>query len=92
MMAPPPPLRLLAEICIIGGVWLLSQQSNLKAPELNFRCIRPSWLSDSPEKLSSPEQLEKLAYFGWVWEPSQAEVSTATKDDDAKFDLSLWAV
>jgi hypothetical protein len=85
-----PPLRILAEIGIIGGVWLLSQQSNLKAPELDFRCIRPSWLSDFPKKLSAPEQVERLAYFGWVWEPSQ--VSTATKDDDAKVYMSIWEV
>jgi hypothetical protein len=87
-----PPLRLLAEIGIIRGVWLLSQQSNLKAPELDFHCNRPSWLPDSPKKVSAPEQVEILAYFGWVWEPSQAEVSTATNGDYAKVDLSLWAV
>jgi hypothetical protein len=86
------PLLLLTEIGIIGGVWWISQQSNLKAPELDFRCIRPTWLSDSPKKLSAPEQVERLAYFGWVWEPSQAEVSTTTKYDDEKVDLSLWAV
>jgi hypothetical protein len=87
-----PSLRLLAEIDIIGGVWLLSQQSNLKAPELDFCCNRPLWLSDSPKKLSDPEQDERLTYFGWVRDPSQTEVSTATKGDDAKVDLSLWAV
>jgi hypothetical protein len=42
--------------------------------------------------LSAPEQVDRLAYFGWVWEPSQTEVSTATKDNDAQVDLSLWAV
>jgi hypothetical protein len=34
-----------------------------------------------------------MAYFGWVWEPGDAvNVSTATKSNDAKVDLSLWNV
>jgi hypothetical protein len=38
-------------------------------------------------------QIERLAYFGWVWEPRQeVEVSTATKDDIAGIDLSLWVI
>jgi hypothetical protein len=59
---------------------------------LDFRCNRPLCLSDYPKKLSVPEQVKRLAYFGWVWEPSQTEVSTATKDNDAQVDLSLWEV
>jgi hypothetical protein len=38
-------------------------------------------------------KIERLAYFGWVWEPRQAgEVSTATKDDIAGIDFSLWDI
>jgi hypothetical protein len=37
--------------------------------------------------------LERMAYFGWVWEPGDSvNVSTATKSDDAEVDLSLWNV
>jgi hypothetical protein len=39
------------------------------------------------------EQAERLAFFGWVWEPGQtANVSVATKADKAQVDLSLWAI
>jgi hypothetical protein len=38
-------------------------------------------------------QIERLSYFGWVWEPHQAaNVSVPTKADKAELDLSLWAV
>jgi hypothetical protein len=39
------------------------------------------------------EQVERLAFFGWVWEPGQTgNVSAATKAVKAQVDLSLWAV
>ena len=37
--------------------------------------------------------LERMVYFGWVWEPGDSgNVSTATKADEAEVDLSLWNV
>jgi hypothetical protein len=39
------------------------------------------------------EQVERLAFFGWVWEPGQTEnVYVATKADKAQVDLSLCTV
>jgi hypothetical protein len=37
--------------------------------------------------------IERMVYFGWVWEPGDSgNVSTATKADEAEVDLSLWNV
>jgi hypothetical protein len=47
------------------------------------------------EGLLSSQQLMVLSstWFRWVWEPGDSgNVSTATKADEAKVDLSLWNV
>ena len=37
--------------------------------------------------------IERLYYFGWVWEPEYInEVTVATKDDEAKIDVYLLAI
>jgi hypothetical protein len=45
------------------------------------------------ETTVSGTSIERMAYFGWVWEPGDAvNVSTATKADEADVNLSLWNV
>jgi hypothetical protein len=56
-----PPLRVLAEIGIIGGVWLLSQQSNQK--DIG---IAASWRRRSPMRARSPV-IKRSNYYVAVW-------------------------
>jgi hypothetical protein len=54
---------------------------------------RVLWMSTLKIVNEPLEQVERLTFFGWVWEPGQtANVSVATNADKAQVDLSLWAV
>lgn len=57
----------------------------------DWRTTRPATLvHDDP---SPQTYLRETAYFGWVWEPSDAtNVTTATKSDSSEVDLTIWAV
>jgi hypothetical protein len=91
--APPPPIRHLAEVGITGALWIKQVDSIKQAPQLDLRRSRPPWLSVAGPVANIDNQIKRLAFFGWVWEPRQAgEVSTATKDDIAEIDVSLWAI
>jgi hypothetical protein len=89
----PPPIRLLAEVGITGALWIKQVDSVKREPQLDLRRSRPPWTSVAGRVANIENQIERLAYFGWVWEPRQAgEVSTATKDDIAGIDFSLWDI
>ena len=57
--------------------------ARIRSPFLGAPSVEP--------RLDSP--IERLVYFGWVWEPGDSvNVSTATKADDAEVNLGLWNV
>jgi hypothetical protein len=89
----PPPIRLHAEIGIAGAVWMQSLEYIQHAPPSDFRETRPLWHSVAGSINDPVQQIERLAYFGWVWETHHsANVSIATKVDSAGIDLKHWAV
>jgi hypothetical protein len=58
-----------------------------------FSCKRVPWMITLKIVKDPLEQVERLTFFGWIWEPGQtANVSVATKADKAQVDLSLWEV
>jgi hypothetical protein len=61
--------------------------------EFDWACIRSPFLGVQGSKAMIGGVMERMAYFGWVWEPGDSlNVSTATKADEAEVDLSLWNV
>jgi hypothetical protein len=88
-----PPIRLLAEVGISGAQWIHDDVPSLHYAYRDLSRERVPWMSTLNIVKDPFEQVERLAFFGWVWEPGQtANVSMATKADKAQVDLSLWAV
>jgi hypothetical protein len=89
-----PPLRLLAETVMAVREWLLGHARGGKTDEtlkktFDWGRVRAPWLGGSPDTTD----LERMAYFGWVWGAKDAEdAAVATRPDDAGVDVSLWAV
>jgi hypothetical protein len=53
---------------------------------------RPPWLGDLSATIPGTN-LERLAYFGWIWDYTDSvKVTVARKADGASFDTAIWAV
>jgi hypothetical protein len=88
-----PPLRLLCEIGIVGAEWLNYTSTSMKNEQQDWRKNIPSWLGVPGDRLGENKSIERLYYFGWVWEPESInEVTVATKDVESRIDVLLWAV
>jgi hypothetical protein len=93
-----PPLRLLVESAMaLMGCFrchaepvAIVEERTLKTLKESFDWgrVRAPWLGGSPDS----RELERMAYFGWVWEAEDADTVVATRSDDAEVDLSLWSV
>jgi hypothetical protein len=83
---------LLAEVGITGATWMRSLSSIRHVPPIDFRVTRPPWLRVEGSANNPANQIERLAFFGWVWEPyHDMHVSSATKDDNDGIDKRQWA-
>ena len=63
--------------------------------EFDWGRMRAPWLGRAAEASLGQTDLERMVYFGWVWERQDAadsRILNACKNDDAELDLSLWAV
>jgi hypothetical protein len=61
--------------------------------EFDWARIRSPFVGVPGSEAIPDSPVERLAYFGWVWEPGDAlNVSTATKANDAEANLALWNV
>jgi hypothetical protein len=88
-----PPLRLLCEIGIVEAAWLNYTSYSMEDEQQDWRANIPSWLGVPGDRLGGKKSIERLDCFGWVWEPESInEVTVATKDDEARIDVSIWAV
>jgi hypothetical protein len=93
-----PPLRLLVEsaMALMGcfrchaDPQAATREGTDETLKENFDWgrVRAPWSGGSSDSAA----LERMAYFGWVWEPEDADTVVATRSDDAEVDLSLWAV
>jgi hypothetical protein len=61
--------------------------------DFDWARICSSFVGTLGGEFASDSPVERLAYFGWVWEPGNViNVSMATKADDAEVNLALWNV
>ena len=61
-----------------------------KGPPVYFRKTRPPWLSTTGSAEDPTIQIERLAFFGWLWEPYHSpRLTLSSKYDKAVIDLSL---
>jgi hypothetical protein len=63
-----PPLRLFCEIGIVGAAWLNFTSSSMEDEQQDWRTNIPSWLGIPGDRLGENKSIERLDYFGWVWE------------------------
>ena len=63
-----------------------------KVPTVDFRETRPPRLSTDVSVEDPTMKIERLTFFGWVWEPYHSlRVTGASKDDKSGIYLRLWA-
>jgi hypothetical protein len=61
--------------------------------DFDWACIRSPLVGAVGGEAISNRPVERLAYFGWIWEPGNAvNVSTAIKANEAEVNLALWNV
>jgi hypothetical protein len=76
-------------LCHLDAIFVI----HLACPTLYFRVTRPPWLPVEGSANNPANQIERLALFGWLWEPHHAiYVSNATTDDKAGIDKRQWAI
>ena len=71
------------------------EQTNIIEDKIDWGRVRAPWLGRADTTCLGQTDLERMVYFGWVWEPQDVAdkgVTVATKSDDAEVDLKLWAV
>lgn len=91
-----PPIRLIVEGLFACLPWLVSVFDTVSRKKIldnvDWGRERAPWLGELNSRVPGT-QLERLAYFGWVWEPGDAAaVTVAARADGSGVDLSLWAV
>ena len=94
--AHTPPLRLFVEVLLGCLPWIVhvypAVEASAPPPSPDWGRERPPWLGD-PHTPIPGTQIERLTYFGWVWEPHDSvTVTEAKRADGSAVDLSLWAV
>ena len=71
------------------------EQSKTYKDKFDWGRVRAPWLGRADPTCLGQTDLEKMVYFGRVWETldvANSCVSIATRSDDAEVDLTLWAV
>ena len=93
-----PPLRLMIETIVAMRAPLLGRESlgdtrnKEEIKNVDWGRYRAPWLGES-ETSESTTPLERLLYFGWVWDPKETlNIAVACRRDDAEVDLQLWAI
>ena len=72
-----------------------TRKTRRRGDAIDWGRVRAPWLGRADEVCLGQTNLERMVYFGWVWEPQDTtdnNVTVATKSDDAEVDLTLWAV